>query len=66
MYSSSSAKKINAIYTNETELSICRKKWRSGFIRLSLLTIFFLIVNISGLYELIIPQVAEIIVNIFG
>ena len=66
MHASKSAKKLRINYDEHSNVEAYKKAWRSGFVGMALVLIIVAIMDVPGLFEVVIPEIENIFINLFG
>lgn len=66
MHASKSAYKLRINYDSENSVGAYKKAWRSGLVGTALLAIIIAVIDVPGLYNVVIPELENILANLFG
>ena len=66
MHASKSAYKLRINYDSENSVGAYKKAWRSGLVGTALLAIIIAVIDVPGLYNVVIPELENILTNLFG
>lgn len=64
MYASKSVKKLALEYHDDDSLRLAKKQWRRGFVLVILLCMVVVLLNVSALFETLIPELSATVSNL--